>query len=107
MSLFNDWRWQIKNSIKTVDGLRLLSKSESRNLWLEQNFGQAALPFSVTPYFASLMGEDEHCPLFLQVVASEQEIKSDQSDRRDPLGEEEREKVKNLIMTRYSGDLEI
>lgn len=97
MSLLNDWRWQIKNSIKTVDGLKSLSKSESRNSWLQQNFGRAALPFSVTPYFASLMGEDEHCPLFLQVVSSEQEIKSDQSDRRDPLGEEEREKVPHLV----------
>lgn len=94
---FDDWRWQVRSSIKTVEELRVkLSKSPSRDEWLAQNFGQAALPFSVTPYFASLMGDDENCPLFLQVVSSAHEIKAE-SDRRDPLGEEEREKVPHLV----------
>ncbi len=98
MENFNDWRWQIKNSIKTVEGLKqVLPKDQEREAWLLKNFSSAALPFSVTPYFASLMGKNVSCPLFLQVVSSALEIKNDSSDRRDPLGEEEREKVAHLV----------
>jgi lysine 2,3-aminomutase len=97
MSQF-DWRWQIKNSIKTLDGLKsVLPKSSKRDAWLGSHFAPLPLPFSVTPHFASLMGEDETCPIFLQVVATQKELVSDESDRRDPLGEEEREKVPHLV----------
>ena len=94
----DDWRWQIKNSVKTIDDLvkRLPCDDEALE-WLARNFASAALPFSVTPYFISLMSGKKDCPIFSQVISSQKELIGDVNERRDPLGEEEREKVPHLV----------
>src|SRR5580704_544407 len=94
---FNDWRWQLRNSTKTLEQLRAKFLNSRVHAWLLENFKPSALPFSVTPYFLSLMDDDENCPLFLQVISSQKESVKDLSDRRDPLGEEERKRVPHLV----------
>ncbi len=94
----DDWRWQIRHSIKTIDDLRrTLPMDHDALSWLNENFTNADLPFSVTPYFVSLMSGRKKCPIFAQVISSQQELVSDPMDRRDPLGEEERQKVPHLV----------
>lgn len=97
-SNFNDWRWQIRNGIKTIDDLlNILPVSHDDKTWLMENFATAALPFSVTPYFVSLMTGKRHCPILAQMVSSQKELVKEPGDLRDPLGEEERTKVPHLV----------
>jgi lysine 2,3-aminomutase len=98
MAFLNDWHWQIKNSVKTVDGLRqLLPQSSKLASWVEDNFASSSLPFSVTPYFISLMNGDVNCPIFSQVISSNQELIADVTEMPDPLGEEQRQHVPHLV----------
>lgn len=91
------WQWQIKNSIKSIEELaNLVPIDEARLSWFK-NGAAPKLPFSVTPYFASLMDGSECCPIFLQVVSSKEELVPDEIALRDPLGEESREEVPHLI----------
>src|SRR5580704_18963339 len=97
-SSFNDWRWQIQNSIKTIDDLKQqLPLSDDLNRWLLVNFKACTFPFSVTPYFVSLMTGDSGCPIFAQVITSSEELVSDDVSMRDPLGEDERQRVPHLV----------
>lgn len=94
----DDWRWQVKNSVKSIDDLtQRLPKNEKMATWLSANFANASLPFSVTPYFISLMSGEVDCPIFSQVISSALELVSDVGEMRDPLGEEERQKVPHLV----------
>lgn len=97
-TLREDWRWQIKNSVKTVAALKqLLPQSEALSSWIDDNFTTMALPFSVTPYFASLMSGDLTCPIFAQMISSKKELIVDDGAMRDPLGEEGLQKVPHLV----------
>lgn len=94
----DDWRWQIKNSVKSIEELESrVSFDDDAREFLRTNFATAALPFSVTPYFVSLMSGKKDCPIFSQVISSQQELISDVDERRDPLGEEPRQKVPHLV----------
>lgn len=94
----HDWRWQIKNSVKTIEHLeRLLPRNEARSTWLAHNFSESSLPFSVTPYFVSLMNGAQDCPIFAQVISSAQELVTEVFEMRDPLGEEQRKRVPHLV----------
>jgi lysine 2,3-aminomutase len=94
---FNDWLWQLQNSIKTMVEL----KKYLPNLPLPDDHGdnvkKISLPFLVTPYFASLMKPDGNCPLFDQLIPKALELDSYADNMTDPLGEEEREVVPFLI----------
>lgn len=91
------WQWQIKNSIRTVDDLlaHVPLSSDEKN-WIKDK-KLLKLPFSVTPYFVSLMDKSSKCPIFAQVVSTPHEHDIDDLDLMDPLGEEPREKVPHLI----------
>lgn len=94
----DDWRWQIRNCIKSVDELaKHVPIRDDTRAWLSENFASADLPFSVTPYFVSLMTGEKDCPIFAQVISSQQELLPDAREMRDPLGEESRQKVPHLV----------
>jgi lysine 2,3-aminomutase len=93
-----DWRWQVKNSIKTIEVLnQKLPHNVEREAWLRDHFKEASLPFSVTPHFVSLMSGEPDCPIFSQVISSAHELIEDEAAMRDPLGEEPRQKVPHLV----------
>jgi len=94
----DDWRWQIKSSIRSIDDLiKYLPKNNNILDWSATHFKSVALPFSVTPYFASLMNGELTCPIFLQVISTSNELMVDHTDMVDPLGEEERQHVPHLV----------
>jgi lysine 2,3-aminomutase len=94
----NDWRWQIKNSVKDIKILNeLLPKNIERENWIVNNFALAKLPFLVTPYFVSLMNGQPNCPIFAQVISSANELVEDLDAFVDPLGEESRQAVPHLV----------
>lgn len=98
-ALQKDWQWQLKNAITSFEELEtrfphLIGNSR------RQNTSLSTLPFQVTPYYASLLGNDEACPIYAQLIPGPLEDMPDNAAMRDPLGEEERE-VSPFLIHRY------
>ena len=99
MHTHDDWRLQLKTSIRTPKALReaisLTLQEEAALVLLEQKGG---LPLGITPHFLSLMDlNNENDPLRLQMVPRVAEFAPGLIERRDPLGEEDHEVVPNLV----------
>ncbi|UMZ75138.1 lysine 2,3-aminomutase [Natranaerofaba carboxydovora] len=85
---WNDWKWQLKNRITSVDELKEivnLTKNE------EKGIGETLkhLRMAITPYYASLMDKDNpSCPIRLQAIPSSLEVDRSKHDLEDPLHED-------------------
>ncbi|NSW91690.1 MAG: lysine 2,3-aminomutase [Firmicutes bacterium] len=94
---WNDWKWQIKNRIVSVEQLSKvirISRQEQReiNLCLER------FRMAITPYYAMLIDPDDvNCPVRLQAIPSVKELVVQESDMADPLGEEIYSPVENIV----------
>ena len=91
-----DWRWQMRNRIRTAEGLRewidATPEEEAAIADLATRFR-----FVITPYFASLMDPtNPECPIRRQVVPRPAEL-GDAKGLADPLDEVEHSPVKNVI----------
>ena len=94
---WNDWRWQIRSRIRTLDDLaRIFHLSEDERSAVERHEG--ALPVGITPYYASLMGLDDPSePLRrTHIMTGSEYIKSPGEDD-DPLGEDHDTVVPGLV----------
>lgn len=85
---WNDWRWQIKNRITTLEELK-----EVINLTKEEEEGVVKsleiLRMGITPYYASLMDKDDpNCPVRKQAVPTMSETHKSDADMDDPLHED-------------------
>ena len=93
---WNDWRWQLRNRIRTLEDLRKyvqVSPEEASEIEAaSRNFRWA-----ITPYYASLMDrEDRNCPIRKQAIPSGLEL-CESFGTLDPLREEENSPVESLI----------
>ena len=90
-SHWKDWRWQLKNSIQTVEtfedllGIRF-GESERKKVALTLK----KFPLSITPYYLSLIDADDYRndPVFLQSFPSPAELEIGKCDMADPLAED-------------------
>ncbi|MCR4442095.1 MAG: lysine 2,3-aminomutase [Peptococcaceae bacterium] len=93
---WDDWRWQMKNRIKTAEQLKdyiNLTQDEIRGI----NACLQKFRMAVTPYYASLMDpHDPHCPVRRQAVPSAHELISYKCDLDDPLSEDRDSPVPGL-----------
>jgi lysine 2,3-aminomutase len=93
---WNDWHWQIRNRVTTLEQLRQLihlTPDEEQAVRLKPE-----LKMSITPHFAALMDPDDpHCPIRRQVVPSMAEFMLDDPDLEDPLGEDAHMPVPGLV----------
>lgn len=85
---WNDWKWQVKNRIETLEGLKKYIK-----LYPDEEEGVkqslASFRMAITPYYLSLVDPDNpHCPIRKQCVPSLQETLSYDGMLEDPLGED-------------------
>jgi lysine 2,3-aminomutase len=85
---WDDWRWQVRNRITTVDQLKQVI-----NLTQEEEDGVheslKVLRMAISPYFASLMDPDDpHDPIRMQAVPTIRELDFSASDMEDPLFED-------------------
>ncbi len=85
---WNDWVWQLTNTIKTVDELKQVI-----NLTPEEEEGvrisSMTIPLNITPYYASLMDVDDPMdPVRMQSVPISHELLRTQYDMADPLLED-------------------
>jgi lysine 2,3-aminomutase len=97
MDDFRDWKWQLRNRITTIEGLRTYITPTPEE---EQAIADTAdiFHFSVTPYYLSLIDADNpKCPIRRQVIPLPDELAPDIVGVEDPLEEVAHSPVKNLI----------
>lgn len=86
---WNDWKWQVKNRIETLDQLK-----KYINLTPEEEEGVkktlSTLRMAITPYYLSLIDpQNPHCPIRRQAVPTAAETHQAAADLLDPLHEDE------------------
>ncbi len=86
-----DWKWQVRNTIKTIEDFERLSgisfPSEKKQK-LQETIDH--FPLSITPYYMSLIDKEnyEQDPVFMQAFANVHELNVSQSEMKDPLSED-------------------
>ncbi len=93
---WNDWKWQVKNRIETLDELK-----KYINLTAEEEEGVAkslqTLRMAITPYYLSLVDPDDRkCPVRKQAIPTGAETHQSAADLLDPLHEDEDSPVPGL-----------
>ena len=94
---WNDWRWQLRHRLSTVDELRQvidLTPEEEEGVSAQKRFRLA-----ITPYFASLMDPtDPSCPIRRQVIPTGRELRGFRPGViTDSLNEEAHSPVPGLV----------
>ena len=97
-SLWNDWRWQMKNRITSREQLEkymptlLPEESEGSRL------ANTKLALGITPYFFNLIdATDENCPIRWQGIPRIQEASTAPWAMSDPCGEDTHSPVPGLV----------
>jgi lysine 2,3-aminomutase len=97
-SLWNDWRWQLKNRITSLEELERLLPGllpEERAGTLLAN---TKLAMAITPYFFNLIDpHDENCPIRRQVIPRIEETFTASWEMADPCGEDSHSPVPGLV----------
>jgi len=93
---WNDWKWQVKNRIETLEVLK-----EYVQLTPEEEEGVCksltTLRMAITPYYLSLIDtENPHCPIRRQSIPTGAELHQSAVDLLDPLHEDEDSPVPGL-----------
>lgn len=88
---WNNWKWQLKNSIRDIETFEKLLQvkfSPEKRKKLEEIVEK--FPLSITPYYLSLIDvEDiENDPIFIQSFPSLSELNTCKHDLKDPLSED-------------------
>ncbi len=96
MALDNDWQYQVRNRITTIEGLKqyinLTPEEEAHIRLVEEEFS-----WHISPYYASLMDKDDpNCPIRKQAVPDIAEL-HDPLGVIDPLEETKHEPAPNVI----------
>ena len=90
-SNWKDWKWQVKNRIKTIDKFERLTGitfPALERLELEKTLEK--FPLSITPYYLSLIDTSNfrNDPVFKQSFVDVRELVIDKSEYADPLAED-------------------
>jgi lysine 2,3-aminomutase len=94
---WNDWRWQLRHRITTLDQLKeILELTPEEIEGIRHSKGRLAL--AVTPYFVSLMDPvNPNCPVRRQAIPCIEELHLSKSDMVDPCGEDKDSPVPGLV----------
>lgn len=93
---WNDWKWQVKNRIETLDQLKKYIKLTPEE---EEGVRESlkTLRMAITPYYLSLINPDDpHCPVRKQSIPTGAELHQADADLLDPLHEDEDSPVPGL-----------
>ena len=96
-SEWNDWKWQLKNRIQTLEELSSLLKLSPEE---EEGcrYSSSRLLFAITPHFFSLIDrEDPNCPIRKQVVPRIAERYTAPEERSDPMNEDGQMPVPGIV----------
>ena len=85
---WNDWKWQIKNRIETLENLK---KCFNLTVAEEEGIQQSlkTLRMAITPYYLSLIDvNNPNCPIRKQAIPTISELHHVEADLEDPLHED-------------------
>ncbi len=93
---WNDWKWQVRNRIETLEELKKYIKLTAEE---EEGVRKSlqTLRMAITPYYLSLINpNDANCPVRKQAIPSISETFTSAADLLDPLHEDEDSPVPGL-----------
>jgi lysine 2,3-aminomutase len=95
---WNDWHWQMKHRITTVEQLQKLLPTLTPEELAGAKLANTKLALGITPYFFNLIDPaDEHCPIRQQVVPRIEETHTASWEMSDPCGEDSHSPVPGLV----------
>lgn len=99
ISKWKDWRWQLKNSIRTLETFEQLTGitfDEKEKKDLKLTFEK--FPLSITPYYLSLIDQKNYRtdPVFKQSFGGIEELTTLKSELADPLSEDSDSPVEGI-----------
>jgi len=95
---WNDWHWQLKHRITTVDQLRGLMPTLMPEEVAGAELANHKLALAITPYFFNLIDPaDENCPIRWQVIPRVEETHVASWEMSDPCGEDSHSPVPGLV----------
>jgi len=95
---WNDWRWQLKNRITTVEQLQALLPTLTPEELAGARLANHKLALGITPYFFNLIDPaDEHCPVRRQMIPRVEETRTAPWELSDPCGEDAHSPVPGLV----------
>jgi len=96
--LWNDWRWQLKNRITTVEQLEKFLPTLTPEERAGTILANSRLSMAITPYFFNLIDPtDENCPIRRQVIPRIEETNLAPWEMSDPCGEDSHSPVPGLV----------
>jgi len=95
---WNDWRWQLKHRITTVEQLQKFLPTLTPEELAGAKLANTKLALAITPYFFNLIDPaDEHCPIRQQVIPRIEESHTAPWEMSDPVGEDSHSPVPGLV----------
>jgi lysine 2,3-aminomutase len=95
---WNDWHWQLKHRITTLEQLQRLLPTLTPEEIAGARFANHKLALAITPYFFNLIDPaDEHCPIRRQVIPRVEETHTAVWELSDPCGEDSHSPVPGLV----------
>ena len=95
---WNNWHWQLKHRITTVEQLERLMPTLSPEEAAGAALANHKLALAITPYFFNLIDPaDENCPIRWQVIPREEETHVASWEMTDPCGEDSHSPVPGLV----------
>lgn len=94
-NLGNDWHWQIKNSITTLEDIskHLVLTDEEKNFFKSKQ----QFKFRITPYYLDLIKKNPNSPIRKSLIPNNAEFNISNGESIDPLGEDSDTCIPNLI----------
>ena len=85
---WNDWKWQVRNRIETLDELKkYIPLTAEEEEGVKKCLGR--LRMAITPYYLSLIDiNDPHDPVRRQAIPTADELYISKADLNDPLHED-------------------
>lgn len=95
---WNDWRWQLKHRVTTLDQLETMLPSLTREERAGAVLSRSKLAVAITPHFFSLIDpNDPLCPIRRQVIPRIEEGDVAPWETDDPVGEDSHSPVPGLV----------
>ena len=95
---WNDFRWQLKHRITTLEQLRRLLPTLTPEEEAGTRLANTKLALAITPYFFNLIDpSDENCPIRRQVIPRIEETRTAPWEMSDPCGEDVHSPVPGLV----------
>ena len=95
---WNDWRWQLKNRITTVEQLEKFLPTLTPEERAGTILANSKLAMAITPYFFNLIDPtDENCPFDARLYPRIEETNIAPWEMKDPCGEDSHSPVPGLV----------